>query len=346
MRGRVIRRLRYLRTAELGNVVLVPVFLGYVWTRDDGPVAIGVRSAALGLVCLILLQGGVYWHRKLAATLGGARSLSLAARKGFRRCRLLNPIAGGVVMVVAAANAARLTSADLAWTGGLLLLAALEHVNYYHWQLMHDTNADLRRLVRHGIRRASLASEIDDAKDSRWWPEFAALLALLVLTRVADGMLTYAITPDLAREANPVASVFGAGWTGLIAVAALLTGAVMWMNYRSLVLPIDNFPAGRQVPFAEFRARYFDVRANPLFAERPGAVLIYVCGYVFPRAIIVWSVLLLAHNALVLADASWYRPLRELRLSYLLYLALPLLSFVFIALLQRRDYARYAARGE
>jgi hypothetical protein len=40
----------------------------------------------------------------------------------------------------------------------------------------------------------------------------------MCLGRIADTLVTYAFTPDLALEANPLASVLGFGWPTLIAV--------------------------------------------------------------------------------------------------------------------------------
>jgi hypothetical protein len=171
--------------------------------------------------------------------------------------------------------------------------------------------------------------------------EFTTLAALLLVTRVADGLLTHAITPDLSREANPVSSVLGFGWAGLIAVASAVLGGVMWLNYVSLTRPCDNFPTEAGADWSTFRENYFNIRGTALFARNPGRVFAYVCGHVFPRAIIAWSVLLLAHNWLVYTDAAWYRPIRAYRLSFALYLALPLLAFFFTHRLQRCDYARY-----
>jgi hypothetical protein len=175
----------------------------------------------------------------------------------------------------------------------------------------------------------------------RWFAEFTTLAALLLITRVGDGLLTHAVTPDLSREANPVASVFGFGWAGLIAAAALVLGGVMWLNYVSLTWPCDNFPAAAGEDWPAFRAEYFNVRGTALFARRPGRVFAYVCGYAFPRAIIAWSVLLMGHNRLAYTDAEWYRPIRAYRLSFAIYLALPLLCFLLVHRLQRRDHRRY-----
>ena len=48
------------------------------------------------------------------------------------------------------------------WTGLVLAtLAALEQVNYYHWQLMHDTPQEWRDLLRRKrLKRGLLAREL------------------------------------------------------------------------------------------------------------------------------------------------------------------------------------------
>lgn len=179
----------------------------------------------------------------------------------------------------------------------------------------------------------------------RWRAEFLVLAGLLVATRVADGVLTHAITPDLSREVNPVHSVAGLGWAGLIGVAAVVLAGVLWLNHVSLTRPCDVFPATAGASWPVFRASYFRADAGGAYAREPGRVMRYVCGYVFPRAIIVWSLVLLLHNALVLADAAWYRPLRASGATYGIYPLLPVLSYLFVARLQRRDYLRYRSRG-
>ncbi|HAJ46251.1 MAG TPA: hypothetical protein DCL54_06700 [Alphaproteobacteria bacterium] len=174
-----------------------------------------------------------------------------------------------------------------------------------------------------------------------WRAEFWTLLVLILVTRVADGTITYLITPDLAREINPFQSVLGWGWVGLIAGAAVILAGVMTLNYISLVYPIDNFPSKKGLSFEAFRGQYFSMADGSVFSKRPWHVMAYVCGYVFPRGIIVWSVLVVGHNYLVYSDAEWYRPLRLYRITFLLYLVLPILALSFIWVLQRKDYQRY-----
>jgi Na+/melibiose symporter-like transporter len=51
---------------------------------------------------------------------------------------------------------------DLAWAAALLVFAGLEFVNYFGWQLMHDTAADFDYLRRHRrLRRAALATDLE-----------------------------------------------------------------------------------------------------------------------------------------------------------------------------------------
>lgn len=163
----------------------------------------------------------------------------------------------------------------------------------------------------------------------------------VLVTRAADGVLTYAITPDLSKGVNPLSSVLGWGWVGLIVVAAVIVSGILWLNYLSLTRPCDNFPASPRVDWPTFRKEYFNIRGSAIFAQRPWWVFVYVCGYVFPRAVIAWSLLLLVHNWFVYTDVAWYRPIRAYRLSFVIYMALPLLVFFFGNQLQRSDYARY-----
>ncbi len=179
-----------------------------------------------------------------------------------------------------------------------------------------------------------------------WRREFITLASLLILTRVLDGLTTYAITPDLSREANPLVSIFGFGWMGLILVTVVILSGVIWLNYLSLTRPCDNFPPEPGADWRTFQAHYFDLRRNGVFARHPGRVLIYISGYVLPRVIIIWSILVLIHNGAVYAGEAWGMLPRATRAPLLIYLLLPLLCYALIVRLQRRDFQRYRATGQ
>ena len=48
------------------------------------------------------------------------------------------------------------------------------------------------------------------------WIKFFSIVLVYVLLIIADAYATYLYTPDLSMEANPLASLFGLGWTSQI----------------------------------------------------------------------------------------------------------------------------------
>jgi hypothetical protein len=81
-------------------------------------------------------------------------------------------LAGGLLVLLFLPERMPLSDTDLRWTVGLLLGALLEHINYYHYQLMYDTRAAFDHLRRHGrLRKAALGIDMARAR----------------LTRIADG---------------------------------------------------------------------------------------------------------------------------------------------------------------
>jgi hypothetical protein len=73
---------------------------------------------------------------------------------------------------------------------------------------------------------------------------FAAIsLSLMILGRIADTLVTYAFTPNLALEANPLASVLGLGWPTLLAVNLLAIAAVAFCTLRWCARPTDYQPS-------------------------------------------------------------------------------------------------------
>ncbi len=161
VRERAFKRLRMLWTLEAVNLVLVPAAVTTVVLRSGG--SIGLAMISGGLLCAALpVLGTLYWRAKLAQLRSGASVLP--GRAGFARVK---PVAAGAVMVSAAgwvvplaagnADAAGLIGGVVLWTMG-----ALEYVNYFHRQVMHDTRADVRRLVAtRRLRRSFLALDLE-----------------------------------------------------------------------------------------------------------------------------------------------------------------------------------------
>ncbi|MFC9970669.1 hypothetical protein ACFVH6_07175 [Spirillospora sp. NPDC127200] len=146
---------------ELLNIPLqVVVWFGVIGFPMTAPNVVG-----FALFAVLLAQGAGYWWAKLrqfstrGAALPGAGAFAVA---GPANVALL---AGGLLFIGWRAIAAPGVES---WPGlGFGLFAVLEHVNYFHVQLMYDTADDLRYLRSRGLRRAHLARDLDVHRRSR-----------------------------------------------------------------------------------------------------------------------------------------------------------------------------------
>ena len=128
----------------------------------DGDVGWTLRLLALVPLCYILVQGSFYWHLKIRAVVYGTQLPSYFSTV-FRFFQVSNIPALGIpfVVLLTAILLDRASVADVAWSASLLAFAILEHINYYVYQLMHDTANDLAYLKRHRkFRRAPLAEDL------------------------------------------------------------------------------------------------------------------------------------------------------------------------------------------
>lgn len=156
----LVRRFRQLRNWEGFNVAFLPALFLWLW-RDAAP-AWSLRLPPLAVVAFLLAQGTLYWHLKLRAVRDRA-PLPPWFCGAFRLVRAASAAGLALALAATAVGAARRLgdAVDVAWALGLLAFALLEHVNYFHLQLKHDTAADwawLRRNRR--LRRAALATDL------------------------------------------------------------------------------------------------------------------------------------------------------------------------------------------
>lgn len=155
-RAALISRLRMLWSLEALNILFLPALTAFVLAslgeRADWPMWLAVAAS-----CVLLAQGALYWKLKLDSVLTGQERFVPRAHL-FRSWSRVNPWGLGLVGLVVAVGRTLVPGSPpvVGCTVAFLALAFAEHVNYFHWQLMHDTRADLRRLFRHGIRRSQL----------------------------------------------------------------------------------------------------------------------------------------------------------------------------------------------
>jgi len=158
---RLLERLTYLRSREALAAVVLPALIVWTWWNKGGDIAWGLRCAALLLFAAILLQGTLYWHLKLGQV-AHDRPLPSWFRALFCAFKWSNLTAIGAMLAgLLLLDRQAVSEADLGWAAALLAGAALEQVNYYHYQLMYDTReafAYLRRNRR--LRKAALSIDL------------------------------------------------------------------------------------------------------------------------------------------------------------------------------------------
>lgn len=138
---------------ELGNIP----FQAWIWFGIAGLPVTVVNSLGFALFAILLAQGALYWMAKL-------RQLRESALLPGTRAFLIARATDVPLLVAGLAVTGSAVAADPgrdSWPGLVFaLVAVLEYVNYFHVQLMHDTVADLRRLMATGPRRSHLARDL------------------------------------------------------------------------------------------------------------------------------------------------------------------------------------------
>lgn len=154
-------RLRYLRSREALAAVVLPALIAWAWWNKGGDIAWGLRCAALVLFAAILLQGTLYWHLKLGQVVHD-KPLPAWFRALFCAFKWSNLAAIGALLAgVLLLDRQAVSAADVKWAAALLAGAALEQVNYYHYQLMYDTREALGYLRRNRrLRKAALGLDL------------------------------------------------------------------------------------------------------------------------------------------------------------------------------------------
>lgn len=165
VRARAVRRLRTLWGFEALNTVLLPCIGAYVVASASGRV--GLPTVAGGALCALwLAQGAAYWRIKQLQVQGRAQPAPLPVWRAFALLRRAGPalLAVGALCWAVPWAVGGAAAVDVGVGAVLWLAAALEHVNYFHRQLMHDTRSDWRRLWRTGrLRRSFLALDLERA---------------------------------------------------------------------------------------------------------------------------------------------------------------------------------------
>ncbi|MFZ6647876.1 hypothetical protein ACO0LO_19280 [Undibacterium sp. TJN25] len=155
-------RFNYLRGMEALAAVVLPIIFILDWRKSATGVHWPLGLAALLSVSYLLAQGSLYWQLKHSALSASAPLPNYFGRlfNAFKATNLVlfGGVALGFIVQVVSAG----WNTQLAWPLGIFLFAVLEHINYYHYQLMYDTSASVRYVLRNRrLRKAALGVDLN-----------------------------------------------------------------------------------------------------------------------------------------------------------------------------------------
>lgn len=163
-RAKLLRRLRPYYKMEAANVVMVPLIACVAVLADPAGVIRPAMIAAMVATSFLLVVGTIAWKMVVDGLEGNrATERTWVSRLDAARWPSLALIL--VALVLTGMEAAQSLPA---WPGSLIaatilvVLAILEYINYYHYQLQHfDHAADFARLMSgRGFRRSHLSRAI------------------------------------------------------------------------------------------------------------------------------------------------------------------------------------------
>ena len=161
-RKHIILRLFYLRNWEFFNIFLLPACLAIIITSLRLPTWV-LYSYSLLLVCQILAQGTFYWHLKLCTIRTSIGRLPSYFHSTFRLFKRINVVLISFypLLFVYMLSKGQSQAEEPVWATALWAFAILEHINYYHYQLMHDNANDIQYLMRYKkLRPAPIATDL------------------------------------------------------------------------------------------------------------------------------------------------------------------------------------------
>lgn len=175
--------------------------------------------------------------------------------------------------------------------------------------------------------------------------KYTAAILVILLSRIADLTLTYFYIPELDSEYNPIVSVFGASWFGLIVVQSVFLIVVVLFGYLYFSYPpiVVSEP---DLNFPDFMYCYFFGTLKPwpqrIFSipRNKGPHLI-LNGFLFLSVSIMISLFAIGNNLLLVMGIRWYS--EYLSVWYRVYFpvvfaVIAMTSFLFFC---RGQYRRY-----
>lgn len=163
-RKRLKKRLKWITQVEGINVVMFLGILLFLNTQHDSSDLIFL-SYGLLFMCYILFQGTYYWYVKLSRLKKEyvEPKKVLTRFRAFKKHNLIGILLIPIVLLIQWYLSGQQLDQDnkLFWAVFVNIFAVLEHINYYHKQLMYDNRYDFRYLYRYKhLKNAALSKDL------------------------------------------------------------------------------------------------------------------------------------------------------------------------------------------
>ena len=140
--------------------------------------------------------------------------------------------------------------------------------------------------------------------------KFICLTVLLILARCADIVTTYLSTSDLKAEFNPLVSILGSGWTGLIFSQICFVAFIIYALWIFTSKVIEVPPCDKGLSLNKFISLFYfrDTKSFfKFFYKLPTNKnsFLYSMGYISTYSLIYWSTIVSFSTALLLISNSY-----------------------------------------
>ncbi|MFZ9695569.1 MAG: hypothetical protein ACO3AY_06840 [Chitinophagaceae bacterium] len=172
--------------------------------------------------------------------------------------------------------------------------------------------------------------------------KFTITTSWILFSRSYDAYCTYQLTPNLSKEANPLVSVLGMGWTPLLFVISLLTLYTIYAYYKASFKPISLLSTEKGYSFSNIIAyTYLGVKEEwpAVFYKIPSSLRRFnqYVGNVFTPCL-VFAGIISTVMWLLINYSTFYKQMHDYRGVYLILITG---CFLINYMWMRRQYFMY-----
>lgn len=177
--------------------------------------------------------------------------------------------------------------------------------------------------------------------------QFILVSCWILATRFYDAYSTYQFTPALDKEANPLVSVLGLGWTPLLAIISILTLIIIYAYYLVTFKSFDLTPKVRGYSLKEFISfTYFGTKENfvQIFYKIPKGRkrLLFYVGNLFPSMLSFAGLV----STLMWLGINYYEPYYNFHKAQYIYILLIISCLFIIYNWYKKMYNKYLESNE